>query len=159
MGRMDYVEELKKVYLFKDLAADEIAKLASVAHEYGLFGGEALFREGHPGDEFFVIVMGTARIIKQGKDGESEQVALLASGSYFGEIGFINADHIRTASVEILERSSVLGFKRADVVALLEADEKLAHHFYRALATGLARRLEATTEDAAHYKAIAGHRS
>ena len=154
---MDYAEALSKVHLFKDLPSSEVGKLATVAREYVLPSHSTLFSEGDVGDEFFAIVRGTAKVLKKNAQGEPEEVTTLGTGSYFGEVGFIINEHVRSATIETQEDCVVLGFKQDDVSRLLMSDDKLAHWFYRAIAVGLARRLTATTRDAAYFKAIALH--
>jgi CRP-like cAMP-binding protein len=152
---MNYAEALKKVHLFKDLHHTHLEKIAAVATEYVLPSHTTLFSDGDHGDEFFAILRGTARVLKKNSNGEQEEVAILGTHSYFGEMAFIIDEHNRTATIETQEDCIVLGFKQEDLLKILNKDDHLAHHFYRALAMGLARRLMATTRDSAYYKAVA----
>jgi len=152
---VDYVVELSKVFLFKDMPRDQLRKLATKAREYGLQPGARLFDEGDAGDEIFVIVLGTARVLKNNDAGDAEEVATLASGSYFGEIAFVVDDHVRGASIEMTERSVLLGLKQDDIRELIAGDDTLGLHLYRAIARGLARRLNSTTRDKAYFKVLA----
>jgi CRP/FNR family transcriptional regulator, cyclic AMP receptor protein len=152
---MSYPELLKKVHLFRDLPAADLEKIAGIATEYVLPSHTTLFSDGDEGDEFFAILRGTARVLKKNASGEMEEVAVLGTHSYFGEMAFIIDEHKRTATIETQEDCIVLGFKQDELLKLLNKDDHLAHHFYRALAVGLARRLMATTRDSAYYKAVA----
>ena len=152
---MDYATELSKIYLFRDMPPPQLAKLATKAREYGLQPGARLFEEGDAGDELFVIVLGTARVLKNNDAGDPEEVATLATGSYFGEIAFVVDDHIRGATIEMTERSVLLGLKQDDILELIAGDDALGVHLYRAIARGLARRLNSTTRDKAYFKVLA----
>ena len=152
---MDYAAELGKVYLFKSMPKDQLNKLGKKAREYGLPPGASIFEEGDTGDELFVIVHGTARVLKNNAAGDPEEVATLGNGSYFGELAFVVDDHVRAATIEMTERSVLLGFKQDEVLELIAEDEALGVHLYRAIARGLARRLNSTTQDKAYFKVLA----
>jgi len=152
---MDYADALSKVFLFKDMPLAQRSKLATIAHEYSLPAHERLFDEGDTGDEMYVIVLGTAKVFKKREGGDPEEVATLATGSYFGEMAFLIDAHERTAMVETQERTIALGFKEEELLALCDKDPEVAHYLYRALARGLALRLRNTTRDQAYFKAMA----
>jgi CRP/FNR family transcriptional regulator, cyclic AMP receptor protein len=152
--RMDYAKALGDTFLFKGMPAAELKKLASIAKEEELAGKTELFREGDAGEAMYVIVMGTVRVLKKNEGGESEEVAVLGTSGYVGEIALVTDDHKRTATVVAQEQSRLLVLSRSAIEKLCDGDDKLAHHFYRAVSRGLARRLASTTQDAASYRAM-----
>jgi CRP-like cAMP-binding protein len=152
---MDFAEALTRAHLFKEMPKAQLKKLAAIAHEHSLGAGEEIFQEGEKGDEVYVIVMGTVRVLKKQADGDNEEVAKLGSGSYFGEIAFVAEDYVRTATIEAVEPTRLVALKRADVQKAIADDDTLGCHFYHAVARGLARRLTSTTKDEAFFKALA----
>lgn len=155
---MDRVEALSKVYLFRELPAEQLEKLADVATSHSLSPHTVLFDEGQSGADLYVIVLGTLKVLKKrGKEGDAEEVATLATGSYFGEVAFLVDDHERSASVETTDRTELLSFKYEDLSRICDEDPKLGYYVYRALARALAKRLSNTTRDAAYFKALALH--
>ena len=153
---MNIVAALQKTFLFKDFPSSELEKLASVTKYEKRAPDSVLFREGEEGTLFFLIVLGSVRVLKKNNDGVDLEVATLASGSYFGEMAMVVDDkHERTATIVTQEQTELLTLSQADVETLFAKDDRLAHHFYRAMCKGLTRRLSATTQDAAFFKALA----
>ena len=59
--------------------------------------GEVIFRKGDRGDTAYVITQGQVEIVQARRDGESQVVAVLKRGEYFGEMGAID-DKPRSAT-------------------------------------------------------------
>ena len=111
LGRNAKIELLKKVPLFAGCSKSELRELATTADEIDLRSGHVLTKEGRPGREFFVLVEGTARVTRNGK-----QIADLGAGDWFGEIALLT-DAPRTATVTATSPVDVLvitdrGFRR-----------------------------------------------
>jgi CRP-like cAMP-binding protein len=87
------VEALRRAPLFEGLSKRELTELARATDELTVAAGTVLCKEGSPGNEFFVIVEGTAEVTKDGK-----RIATRASGDFVGEIALI-ATTKRTATV------------------------------------------------------------
>lgn len=155
---MNFAQILSETFVFKSLPASELKKLAQAATEEHLPNGSTLFREGDRGEQMYVIAMGTVRVLKRNRDGVEEEIAVLGTGSYVGEMALVAEDHVRTATILGQESTTLLVLERADIERLCEQDDKLAHHFYRALSRGLVRRLHATSTDAAYYKSLSKRR-
>jgi len=113
---------LHGVYLFADLSADERAQLAKLAEPMSVGAGAQLFSAGDAATALYLIKDGSVRITTIAAGGERIEVAVLGSGSHFGEMALI------------------------DGVAL-EKSPAIAAKLYRALARFLSNRLRQTTTD------------
>jgi CRP-like cAMP-binding protein len=51
--------------------------------------GKVIFRKGDPSDAAYLITHGQVEIVQERRDGETESVAVLRRGEYFGEMGAI----------------------------------------------------------------------
>ncbi len=51
--------------------------------------GKVIFRKGDPSDAAFLITHGRVEIVQERPGGETESVAVLRRGEYFGEMGAI----------------------------------------------------------------------
>ncbi len=75
--------------------------------------GTEIVREGEPGDAYFVIVHGRARVVKRGQDGKELSLNVLRRGDGFGEMGLLDAATravtVRASSeVELLRLDKVI---------------------------------------------------
>ncbi len=154
---MNNAQALKKTFLFQDMPQAELDKLAGAASEEQVGSGTAIFTEGDGGTTFYVIVHGSVVVLKN-REGQNEEMAHLGSGSYFGEMAVVDEAHERSATIVAHETSTLLCFSQEALEKIFERDHAVAHHFYKALARGLTRRLRSTTQDAAFYRALAKNR-
>ncbi len=83
--------------------------------------GEVLFREGAPAREMFFVVSGRFWV-------RERQVAIEA-GEVFGELGLLNSDNARTASVECTEDGQLLRISYDQVKQLYVQDPKFGFYF------------------------------
>jgi len=88
---------LRRVALFADLAPEDLQRIAASAIERLYEPGEALVREGDPGDELIVIVEGTVRVVQRDGDGERE-VRTFGPGDHIGELAVLREQR-RAATV------------------------------------------------------------
>jgi CRP-like cAMP-binding protein len=152
---MNIVGALTKTFLFKEFPTPELDRLAHAATHEQRPAESLLFREGDPGDQLYCIIVGSVKVLKRDRDGVDEEVAMLGSGSYFGEMAVLQHEHKRGATIITREPTELVSFTYQHLNKVLSHDDKIAHHLYKALANGLARRLAATTTDAAFFKALA----
>ena len=88
---------LKNVYLFKNLKEDEINIINEIAEMKTYNAGDVIFTEGSPSEAMYVIHFGSVRIQQKTTDGDDLEVAVLGTGSHFGEMGFLDNEK-RSAS-------------------------------------------------------------
>jgi CRP/FNR family transcriptional regulator, cyclic AMP receptor protein len=86
-------ESLSVVPLFANLNTRQLRKLARSATEDRYEAGDVILREGGHTDTLFVVLEGTAKVVRNGRT-----VARRSAGEFFGEISMIDA-RPRTASV------------------------------------------------------------
>jgi CRP-like cAMP-binding protein len=98
--------QLKDVPFFGDLSKRELATVAQKADEVDVDAGKVLAREGDFGQEFFVIMDGTAEVLR----GETP-IAELGPGEFFGEMALCGEDR-RTATVKAISPMKLLVMTR-----------------------------------------------
>ena len=79
--------QLKEVPFFGMLSKKELAAVAKQTDEIDAKAGETLAREGDVGREFFVILEGTAEVLKG-----DDRIAELGAGEFFGEMALVGDD-------------------------------------------------------------------
>ena len=87
------VEALSKVPLFSKLSARQLRRILKGASEDRYDEGTVILREGGHGETLFVIVEGSARVVRNGRT-----IARRSEGDFFGEISVIDG-RPRTATV------------------------------------------------------------
>jgi CRP/FNR family transcriptional regulator, cyclic AMP receptor protein len=120
---------LTEVPFFSSLSKREIQEIARATDEIDVKQGEVLAREGDVGQEFFVIIEGSAEVVRGG-----ERIAELGKGDFFGEMALVG-DEPRMATVSatapmrvaVMSRSAFRSFDRmmpavhARIVEAIEA--------------------------------------
>ena len=82
---IDQSSVLRQVPLFVGLPDSAIEAVGGVATEEELADGAVIAREGDPGDAFFVILDGQARVEQGGIE-----IGLLQAGDFLGEIALVD---------------------------------------------------------------------
>ncbi len=85
---------LRRVPLFSELAPEDLQRIAAGATEHLYPAGEALVREGEPGQEMVVIVEGSVRVVRA----TGEYVRSYAAGDHIGELAVLR-EQPRAATV------------------------------------------------------------
>jgi CRP-like cAMP-binding protein len=126
------VELIADVPLFSRCSKRQLRTIAGLADEIERPSGRVLAREGTLGREFFVLVDGAAEV-RRG----SRRLALLGAGDFFGEIALVTRTP-RTATVTLIEPSTLLVMSERDFDALLKDDPEIQARILRALGDRLA---------------------
>ena len=122
---------IKRIPLFKHCSKKELGQIASIADELDLKDGAMLTREGKGGREFFVIVEGSADVLKDGK-----RVNTVHEGDFIGEISLVTGQP-RTASVQATSPIRVLVITSRNFSKLLESSPEIQRKILLATAERL----------------------
>jgi sigma-B regulation protein RsbU (phosphoserine phosphatase) len=128
---------ISQVPLFASLPAAELAELAASLSELPVPAGAQLFREGEPGDRFYIILAGRIAIIKALGTPDEQRLALRQRGEFIGEMSLLNPDGLRMATAIAQDDAQVLELSRADFDALLIRYPQLGYAMVRELSLRL----------------------
>ena len=81
----DKIERLKEVPVFEGCSQRQLRSVARIARVFDVAADTVLARAGEPGDEFFLIIDGTARA-----EVSAEKRVLLHPGEFFGEMSILD---------------------------------------------------------------------
>ncbi|HXJ65491.1 MAG TPA: Npt1/Npt2 family nucleotide transporter [Actinomycetota bacterium] len=79
---------LRNVSLFADLAPVDLERVAELVDEQGFADGEVIGSEGELGEELFIVVDGTIRVV-QDRSGAEHELARRTTGDVVGEMSLI----------------------------------------------------------------------
>jgi CRP-like cAMP-binding protein len=102
--------------LFAGLSKRHLRNVAGIAKHLSLGEGSAVAKEGDPGDDFYVIAAGQAKVVRGRKT-----IAHLMPGDFFGEIALLDGGP-RTASVVAETPIELLALNRKPFQQILERD-------------------------------------
>jgi CRP-like cAMP-binding protein len=127
--------------VFSTLEADDLERIADVAFPRGFEPGQVVFREGDSSDTCYVVREGHARAVRSHGDGRTITLATFGPGDIFGELAMFE-DERRSATVEAIEPTSVIGVLGPDMRRLMSEHPEIAVR----LVIALGRRLRETNE-------------
>jgi CRP-like cAMP-binding protein len=128
-------ELLRHAPLFANCSKGELAMISGIADEIDLKEGKELTRQGAPGREFFVLIEGTADVVRDGR-----KVNSLEGGDFFGEIALVHHAP-RTATVTATSPVRALVITERSFKRLLDESPEIQ----RKVMVALAERLAPTT--------------
>ncbi|MCL9684749.1 cyclic nucleotide-binding domain-containing protein [Legionella maioricensis] len=99
---------LRKIDLFKNLAAETLQVLAECCSSKDMASGEIIFNEGDAGDGLYIIDSGEVSVTKNGV-----LISKLSEGAYFGELALL-ADIPRFATITALSEGGLFFINKQD---------------------------------------------
>ena len=124
---------------------DSFQTLKTIAEEHNYKAGATVFAEGDAADGMYLILEGSALIIRKTKTGEERTVAIVNEGQSFGEIGLL-VDRPRQATVAAGTDLKVLKITSSVLNLLHKSAPDMAYMVYQVLARSLAEQLLHTQE-------------
>jgi CRP/FNR family transcriptional regulator, dissimilatory nitrate respiration regulator len=140
---------LANVPLFKELASDEIDRIASHTHEVRAGRTEVLFNRGDAALGFHIIVFGQVKLAFTSPRGDEKVVDLIGPGESFGEaVMFMERPHVVTA--QTLCDTLLLYIPRDTVFQELERDPRFVRRMIAGLSSRLHRLMSDVESDSLH---------
>lgn len=143
---MPSLDLLKSLYLFKNLDSEQISLINSIAEVVKINAGELIFDQGEPAKAMYFIQYGSIKIQQKVSSGDVVDVAVLGTGSHFGEMAFLDSKE-RSAVAKAVEKSEIVVLQYDQLKKLLDENKDVAVQFYKQLAHFLGGRLRMTTND------------
>ena len=140
---MENADLIRKTYLFRGIAADDLSALSRIAEDTVLNPGQTIYDVDQVSDAIFIIEMGTVDIVAKGKQAP---VATMGSGQTLGELAFFQPGK-RFATATARERTHVVRIAFDKLAELLTGRPSLALLFYRNACTFLAKHVRELAGD------------
>jgi len=95
---------LSRSRLFADIPESILHEITQIAQEKVVPAHTIIFRQGDPGDSFYIINSGAVRVFRKGREGVEIELSRLGQGDSFGEIALLTGEP-RSGYVEALEKT------------------------------------------------------
>ena len=138
---------LRRIPLFKVLPDEEIDFLVDTLQVVEMLPNMILFREGDPGDRFYIVIDGEVEAIKSLGTSEERRSGVRDAGQFIGELSLINRKGLRTASIRSIGPVQLWEMTHAEFDALLARQPVLAFELVRVLGERLIASETATIND------------
>ena len=126
---------LKRSILFADLPPEDFQRIGLTLKPLSLPKGSILFRQGDPGESFYLITSGQVRILIQ-KGLQESVAAFLSRGDSLGEMSFLTGE-LYTYTAKLDTTSEFLTLSKNDLDEILKERPSIALHFARVLSKRL----------------------
>jgi len=126
------IELLRHVPLFSDLRKADLERVAEAFTERTFGTGDAITEQGTAGTSFFIVAGGHATVTVRDRP-----VGTLGPGDAFGEVGLVDREHIRSATVRANTDLHVFSVTFWDFEPLLDAYPSIARRLLELLAARL----------------------
>lgn len=131
---------LSKIPLFAGLPVHELDEIISSLDVIELDDRQILFREGDPGEYFYVVLSGELEVLMAEDKPEELLLNVLREGEYLGEMSLLMPGGHRTASVRARSKSTLLSLSRFQFMDITKKHPELAISMVQVLS----QRLDAT---------------
>ncbi len=112
-GDRSWIRKMRHIMAFKSMPPANIKKLLECMESIEVKEGETIIRQGEPGDYFYVLTEGEARVTRL------IELATIEPGRSFGEEALISED-VRNASVTMNTDGVVMRLSKSDFDELLQ---------------------------------------
>jgi len=129
--------QIEKIPLLSSLSRPDLEVLIAMMTHGEYQRGTVLFREGEPGDRFYIILSGQVEIVKALGTTDEQILGVRGPSEFFGEMSLLISDGLRTASVRTSTPVQMLELAHTDLLNLLKERPALAFELIRVLSLRL----------------------
>jgi CRP-like cAMP-binding protein len=117
-----------------------LLRLTNFGTQLSFGPGDTIVKEGDPGDGLYLILSGSAQVVRGGAGDRAKPVSTLGPFRSFGEVSLL-VEQPRMASVVATTPLRCVKLTRPQLAVLEDKEPKLAVRLYRLVAESLARSL------------------
>ena len=121
---------LRNVEFFAPLTVGQLEKVLSNVRVHSFSAGETVFRQGEPGDAFYIVYKGSVEVRLPHLLILSKTVATLKEGNFFGEIALVSSEP-RNATIVAAEPTLLFTLVSVDFQFVLRENPAAAQEMKR----------------------------
>src|SRR6185436_7886755 len=107
------------VLICSALSREDVAKVLGKLEELAFGAGETIVRQGDQGDSFYLIQSGAVQVVVDSGAGNSEVLAILGAGDWFGEMALLSGEP-RSATINTVKETALWRLSREAWDELIE---------------------------------------
>jgi CRP-like cAMP-binding protein len=138
---MDLLNVFKRVELFRGLTEAQLQRLAEISQQEAYNKGEAICRQGDPGDEMYVIADGQVEIVVRDMTGESVSAVYLGEGQVVGEMALVDQGPRSATVLAVMDNTIIYSIPNASFDSLFQQDTAIGFVMMRNMAQDLSFKL------------------
>jgi len=127
---------LRRIDIFADLTDREVDTILDVMRERTIPRGTIVFHQHDSGGGLYLILAGSVKITRSGRDGREVTVAVLSEGNFFGEMSLLDGQP-RSASATALQSARLLVLDREHFQRYVLAQPRIVAKLMRELSKRL----------------------
>ncbi|MEM8998285.1 MAG: ATP-binding cassette domain-containing protein [Acidobacteriota bacterium] len=128
---LEICQFLTRVPLFANHTPGELAEIAEHVEHLDFGAGHVVFRQGDPGDRFYMVRQGSVRIVDER---EGTDLALLGTGDFFGEVALVD-DEPRNATAIVARDAELYTLGEREFEAALGRSRSLREQIVSMIST------------------------
>lgn len=140
------INYLKNVYLFKEFSEESLNLVSSISENKLCQPDEDLFKQDSPAEALYIIKSGMVRIHQKSTANDNIEIAVLGTGSHFGEMALVDGES-RSATATTIEESEIIITPYQALKKLMDGNSEVSVKIYKSIAHFLCGRLRVTTHD------------
>lgn len=120
-GKLDLAYSQELSLALPGLKEEKIAAMDINPETIAYEPGETILQEGDLADRFYVVLQGQVQVFRERSGGNNQILATLGRGKYFGEIGLLQPNNRRTASICVTPDApaTLMSITREDFLLLM----------------------------------------
>jgi len=113
-GKNEKENRLSDTEVFGSMRKEQLVEIAQVIQGKVVPANTIIFRQGDPGDSFYIINSGKIRVFLRGEDGVETHLKQLGPGDSFGEIALLT-DEPRSTYIELWKKPTSLSLPKRNL--------------------------------------------
>lgn len=127
--------------ILRDIPKDKLDDIARGVQNLVVPANGMVFKEGDPGDYFYIISSGKVRVFKKYERGVERDLSVLGPGDSFGEMALLSGEP-RTANVQALEETRLMVLSKEHFDSILREYPNVSTTFIKEMRRYLLREEE-----------------
>ena len=124
--------------IFGQLPSEKRDEIIRAMENQSVAPGTIIFRQGDPGESFYIIRSGKVRMFREDADGFETDLSVLRAGESFGEMALLTGE-ARSANVEAVEETRLMVLSKAQFKRILEDSPDISLAFVKQMSIWLTR--------------------